>query len=60
LVDRDQAIERLQRLDTLLARLDTIHSRGEAAYLADLSLRLEAERALQVSLQICVCSSTTA
>jgi uncharacterized protein YutE (UPF0331/DUF86 family) len=54
LVDRERAVERLARLHDLLARLEAIHAAGEAAYLADLSLRLQAERALQLGLQICI------
>jgi uncharacterized protein YutE (UPF0331/DUF86 family) len=54
LVDAERVVERLQRLEVLLARLEEIHALGEAAYLEDLSLRLEAERALQLALQICI------
>jgi len=54
LVDRERIVERLARLDVLVARLEAIRGAGLAAYVADLSLRLEAERALQLALQIAI------
>ncbi len=54
MVDRERVVERLERLSVLLARLERIEEAGETAYLGDLSLRLEGERALQLALQICI------
>jgi len=54
MVDRERVVERLARLDVLVGRLEAIRAAGLAAYAADLSLRLEAERALQLALQITV------
>lgn len=45
---------RLAQLDGLLDELDQVAAGGEAAYLADRRLRLMAERALQLAIQICI------
>jgi len=54
LVDGDRIAARLARLEHLLEQLEEIHARGEEAYRSDESLRLRAERALQLALQICL------
>jgi uncharacterized protein YutE (UPF0331/DUF86 family) len=54
LVDAERIRDRLERLDRLLARLDSVIAAGEAAYMADVGLRLQAERALQLCIQISI------
>jgi uncharacterized protein YutE (UPF0331/DUF86 family) len=54
LVDPERIRDRLERLDRLLARLDTLIAGGEDAYMADVGIRLQAERALQLCIQICL------
>ena len=54
MVDPERIRDRLERLDGLLARLDAVVTEGKAAYAADVGLRLQAERALQLSIQICL------
>jgi uncharacterized protein YutE (UPF0331/DUF86 family) len=54
LVDPDRIRDRLARLDRLLGLLEMVVARGESAYMADLRERLQAERALQLSIQICI------
>lgn len=54
MVDGERVLARLARLPPLLERLDGIRSAGLDAYLAEPGRRLEAERALQLALQICL------
>lgn len=54
MVDAESVRHRLERLDPLLAVLDEVRARGEASFLDDVHLQLEAERALQLSIQICI------
>jgi uncharacterized protein YutE (UPF0331/DUF86 family) len=54
LVDADSVFAKLARLDSLLAVLDGARARGRDAVTSDLHLQLEVERALQVSIQICI------
>jgi uncharacterized protein YutE (UPF0331/DUF86 family) len=54
LVDADSVFAKLARLDALLAVLDHARTRGRTAVTSDLHLQLEVERALQVSIQICI------
>lgn len=54
MVDPERVRDRLARLDRLLALLESVVDWGEAAYMADEGTRLQAERALQLSIQICI------
>jgi uncharacterized protein YutE (UPF0331/DUF86 family) len=54
LVDGERTCERLRLLEQHLDLLDDLRARGLDAYRNDIHLRLEAERALQVAIQICV------
>jgi len=54
LVDADSVFAKLARLDSLLAVLEDARVRGRSAVTSDLHLQLEVERALQVSIQICI------
>ena len=54
MVDADSVFAKLARLDSLLAVLDDARTRGRADVTSDLHLQLEVERALQVSIQICI------
>ena len=54
MVDPERIHDRLQRLDSLLRRLEELRAAGEAAYLADPDTRLKGERALQLALQVCI------
>ncbi len=54
MVDPDRVLDRLARLDRLLALLETVVAQGEPAYQNDLDTRLKAERALQLAIQICI------
>ena len=54
MVDADSVFAKLARLDALLGVLEDARVRGRAAVTADLHLQLEVERALQVSIQICI------
>ena len=54
MVDADRVRDRLDRLAALLARLDDTLAAGEPAYHADPDARLKTERALQLSIQICI------
>jgi uncharacterized protein YutE (UPF0331/DUF86 family) len=54
LVDSARVLERLSRLDPLLRRLEGVRTGGREAYLADADVRLGAERALQLALQITI------
>ena len=54
MVDADSVFAKLARLDSLLTVLDDARSRGRSAVTSDLHLQLEVERALQVSIQICI------
>jgi uncharacterized protein YutE (UPF0331/DUF86 family) len=56
LVDPERAAARLERVRKLIAELDQIHAEGEATYLAEnqVRLRMAAERALELAIQICI------
>ena len=54
MVDADSVFAKLARLDSLLAVLEDARARGKAAVTSDVRLQLEVERALQVSIQICI------
>lgn len=54
MVDAESVFAKLGRLDSLLGVLDRARERGRGAVLADAHLQLEVERALQVSIQICI------
>ena len=54
MVDADSVYSKLGRLDSLLAVLEDVRTRGERAVVSDVHVQLEAERALQVSIQICI------
>ena len=54
MVDPDRVTARLGRLDTSLKLLEAVRSRGRAAYLDSLDVRLKSERALQIALQVCI------
>jgi uncharacterized protein YutE (UPF0331/DUF86 family) len=54
LVDADSVFAKLARLDSLLGVLEGAQARGKAAVTSDVHLQLEVERALQVSIQICI------
>lgn len=54
MVDPESVTNRLARLRPLLSVLEEIRARGRDNYLSDRRTRLEAERALQLSLQICI------
>jgi uncharacterized protein YutE (UPF0331/DUF86 family) len=54
LVDPERVSDRLARLEHLLRLLEAVREDGEERYLADEDLRLRAERALQLALQICL------
>ena len=54
MVDPERIRDRLERLDRMLARLDSVIAEGKDAYMADVALRLQAERALQLCIQICI------
>jgi uncharacterized protein YutE (UPF0331/DUF86 family) len=54
LVDAPSIESRLERLRELLAELDGIREGGREAWDADPRLRLATERALQLSIQVCI------
>ena len=54
MVDADSVFAKLARLDSLLSVLEDARARGKAAATSDVHLQLEVERALQVSIQICI------
>jgi uncharacterized protein YutE (UPF0331/DUF86 family) len=54
LVDADRVEARIQRLETLIERLDEVRQAGEDAYLASEQQRAATERWLQVAVQICI------
>lgn len=54
MVDADSVFAKLARLDSLLAVLEDARTRGQKEVTSDLHLQLEVERALQVSIQICI------
>jgi uncharacterized protein YutE (UPF0331/DUF86 family) len=54
LVDPERVSDGLARLEHLLRLLAAVRQDGEERYLADKDLRLRAERALQLALQICL------
>lgn len=54
MVDADSVFAKLARLDSLLAVLEDARARGKAAVTSDVHVQLEVERALQVSIQICI------
>jgi uncharacterized protein YutE (UPF0331/DUF86 family) len=54
LVDPERVSDRLARLEHLLRLLEGVREGGEERYLADEGLRLRAERALQLSIQMCL------
>lgn len=54
MVDADSVFAKLARLDSLLGVLESAQERGKAAVTSDVHLQLEVERALQVSIQICI------
>ncbi|MGI8750376.1 MAG: type VII toxin-antitoxin system HepT family RNase toxin [Thermoleophilaceae bacterium] len=54
LVDADSVFSKLGRLDSLLTVLADVRARGERAVVSDVHVQLEAERGLQVSIQICI------
>jgi uncharacterized protein YutE (UPF0331/DUF86 family) len=54
LVDADSVFAKLARLDSLLGVLESAQERGKTAVTSDVHLQLEVERALQVSIQICI------
>lgn len=54
MVDADRVRDRLARLEVLLLKLDEVRTAGEVRYLADIDLRLQGERALQLAIQICI------
>ncbi|NLT06658.1 MAG: DUF86 domain-containing protein [Solirubrobacterales bacterium] len=54
MVDADSIYAKLTRLDELLAVLEQARERGRASVTSDMHLQLEVERALQVSIQICI------
>jgi uncharacterized protein YutE (UPF0331/DUF86 family) len=54
LVDADRAYLRLERLRSLIARLEDVREEGESAYFADAKLRLMTERCLELAAQICI------
>ena len=54
MVDADSVFAKLARLDSLLGVLEGAQARGKAAVTSDVHLQLEVERALQVSIQICI------
>lgn len=54
MVDADSVFAKLARLDSLLGVLESGQARGKAAVTSDVHLQLEVERALQVSIQICI------
>lgn len=54
MVDPESVLQRLARLDRVMGLLDEVRGRGEDAFLGDVHLQLETERALQVAIQICI------
>lgn len=54
MVDADSVFAKLARLDSLLGVLEGARTRGKAAVTSDVHVQLEVERALQVSIQICI------
>ena len=54
MVDAPSIESRLERLRSLLAELDEIHAGGREAWVADPRLRLATERALQLSIPVCI------
>jgi uncharacterized protein YutE (UPF0331/DUF86 family) len=54
LVDAPSIESRLERLRELLAELDQIRGGGRGTWDADPRLRLATERALQLSIQVCI------
>ena len=53
-INRDLVIKRFDRLDTLLEKLREIKDVEEKKFLNDLTLQLSAQRALVVSINICI------
>jgi len=53
-VDADSVFAKLARLDSLLGVLEGVQARGKTAVMSDAHVQLEVERALQVSIQICI------
>jgi uncharacterized protein YutE (UPF0331/DUF86 family) len=54
LVDADSMFAKLGRLDALLKVLEQARAHGKDAIASDIHLQLEVERALQLSIQICI------
>ena len=54
MVDAPSIESRLERLRELLVELDQIHEGGRESWNADPRLRLATERALQLSIQVCI------
>ena len=54
MVDGSSIESRLERLQELLAELDEIRDGGREAWNADPRVRLATERALQLSIQVCI------
>lgn len=54
MVDADSVYSKLARLDELLGVLEAARERGRSAVISDTNLQLQVERALQVSIQICI------
>lgn len=54
MVDADSVFAKLARLDALLGVLEEARARGRDAVTSDVHVQLEVERALQVSIQICI------
>lgn len=54
MVDAERISARLDHLEGLLELLEPIHAAGEEAYLADIGTRGQAERWLQLAIQICI------
>ena len=54
MVDAPSIESRLERLRELLAELDAIRDGGRESWNADPRLRLATERALQLSIQVCI------
>ena len=53
-INRDLVIKRFDRLDTLLEKLREIKDVEKKKFLNDLTLQLSAQRALVVSINICI------
>lgn len=54
MVDAESIFSKLARLDSLLGVLEQARTQGRQAILSDVHLQLEVERALQLSIQICI------